>query len=216
VKIKDVEIADLTSDQAPLELGYVIFTSRPHLKIFLPYNAPNFSRSHFLKHTALALSLFAFTAVAHAELGTEIHKICQSPEAMKLKGKSGSCQVVTAPKKRMAMGTCTGIFMQNLPCTIQYAADSEGGGMNLTCGTISHAPTVNENMTAKVSAFDVMAIGKKSNGEDFVINDTNQYRIISNQMLEISLVEDLNSVLSGSITIMLQSGKQILTDVSCH
>ncbi len=130
------------------------------------------------------------------------------------RGEKGSCRVVVAPKNVDKEGLCEGIFSGKLKCQVQYLKTSEGAALNLLCGD-SKSPVINQDFKADITVFNNLAIVRDAKGKESIINDPNEYTLISSRMVELSLREDQNQKRSGSISILLEKGKIPLTDVVC-
>ncbi len=171
-----------------------------------------------MKQSLIALALVLVSSVSLADVA-EIHqKNCETPEAKKLMGATGSCRIVLAPKKIEKQGMCTGTFMGSLPCAVTFVAVPEGAAMNLTCGTDANAPVINQDMEAEASGYNVATLIRKADGQDVVQNDKNEYSMFSNRMVDVSIVDSMVNgvaVSTGTVLLSLQSGQVPLSNVVC-
>lgn len=171
-----------------------------------------------MKQSLLALSLILVSSVSFADIAENHQKNCETPEAKKLMGTTGSCRIVIAPKKIEKQGLCTGTFMGSLPCAVTFIAVKEGAAMNLTCGTDANAPVINQDMEAEASGYNVATLIRKADGQDVVQTDKNAYTMFTNRMVDVSIVDSVVNgvaVSTGSVSLSLQSGQVPLTNVVC-
>jgi hypothetical protein len=162
----------------------------------------------------LTLSLLSLNN-PEMRIGEMSQDFCQTEEVLKKIGTLGACRMVIAPKKIDRQGECTGIFAGSLPCIISFASDKSGSGLNIKCGTDMNNPSVDQNMEAEVSSFNVAAVFTLENGKTSILKDKSLYTTISNQMIEITISEFENKS-EGIIFIYSQSEKQAFTNVSCR
>ncbi len=154
------------------------------------------------------------SGLTYGDVGEDLQKICDTPSVLMARGEKGSCRVVVAPKNVDKEGLCEGIFSGKLKCQVQYLKTSEGAALNLLCGD-SKSPVINQDFKADITVFNNLAIVRDQKGKESIINDLNEYTLISSRMVELSLKEDQNQKRSGSILILLEKGKIPLTDVVC-
>lgn len=165
-----------------------------------------------MRRSILALSVLVATSFAHADLAEDLQRKNCSNE-------SEACRVIVVPKKVERQGYCVGVFMRSLPCVVSYISVKEGAALNLTCGTDPQNPVINQDMAAEAMGYNVATLISKADGNHIVKNDSNDYSIISNQMVEVKIVDtDVNGVVttSGEIALTLQAGKVPLTNVTCR
>lgn len=165
-----------------------------------------------MRRLILALVVALTSSLAFADLATELQKKNCSNE-------TGSCRVIVAPKKIEKQGYCIGMFMDKLPCIVSYISVKEGAAMNLTCGTDPKKPVLNQDMPAEALGYNVATLITISDGQDIVKNDPNEYLMISNRMVDVSIVSsDDNGVVTttGKVVLSLQGGLVALTNVSCN
>lgn len=147
-------------------------------------------------------------------------EVCESSVVEKLKGENGSCRIVISPKKLVKQGSCTGNLGGDLPCTLIFASDKDGATMNINCGKNPQIPDINQEMDAEALGYTVATLIKKSDGQDLIINDKNNYSFFANRMIRIFLVESPavfgKTKTSADITISLDQGKVGLTNVVCQ
>lgn len=156
-----------------------------------------------MKASLFALSLVVFSSLAHADLAELHQKKCEGV---------ADCRVVITPKKMLKQGMCVGIFMGSLPCAVSYLSAEEGAMMNLTCGTDPAKPVIDQDMAAEALGYTVTALSKKADGQTVVNTDAFEYGIISNRMVDVSIL----SATTAEVGITLQSGRTTLTNVSCQ
>ncbi len=162
--------------------------------------------------TFLALTI---SALSYADTATDLQKNCESANALKAKGDSGSCRVVIAVKKVEKRGTCAGIFSDKLKCEVQYLSTEEVAGLNLFCGE-RQAPVINQDFSADILSFNNLSIIKDSQDKETIINDPTEYTLITSKVIELSLQKDANQKVTGTVTIILEKGKVPLTNVVCY
>ena len=180
---------------------------------------PHFFWESVLKFKLIALSLALVSSLAHADLAEDHAKNCQTSEVKSLAGKTGSCRVVIAPKKIETQGFCVGKLMGALPCGVTFIAIKEGAFVNLTCGTNPDAPSINEDMMAEAIGYNVATLISKENSRDVVLNDSNEYALISNRLIDIRLTQsNVNGITNKTATIgiSLQAGVVQLQNVTCN
>jgi hypothetical protein len=148
------------------------------------------------------------------KIGDMSQDICQTEQVIKRVGTKGTCRMVIAPRKMDRQGECSGVFAGSLPCKIIYGSDKSGSSLNIKCGTDPENPSVDQNMEAEVSSFNVAAILKLENGKTEVLNDPSLYTMVNNKLIEITISE-VDKKSESTIAINTQSGKQFLTEVSC-
>src|SRR5687768_16264119 len=142
------------------------------------------------------------TTAAHADLAEDLQKKNCATE-------TGSCRVIVAPKKIEKQGYCVGIFMGKIPCVVSYISAKEGAAMNLTCGADPKKPILNQDMPAEALGYNVATLITKADGQNVVKNDPNEYTMISNRMVDVSITNlDTNGVVTstGAIQLSLQGG----------
>ena len=163
-----------------------------------------------LKLSLILLSVFIST-FAYADLAEFHQKNCDAPEAKKFIGTNGSCRIVIAPKALETMGQCTGNVFGDTPCTVTYVSNKGGAAMNLTCGEDLKNPVINQDMDAKGVSYNVATILTKENQKETIVNDKNDYKIVSNPALKVILVGT-----DASIILSLENGSVPFTDVKCN
>ncbi len=167
-----------------------------------------------MKTVSSILLTLLISGLTYGDVGEDLQKICDTPSVLMARGEKGSCRVVVAPKNVDKEGLCEGIFSGKLKCQVQYLKTSEGAALNLLCGD-SKSPVINQDFKADITVFNNLAIVRDQKGKESIINDLNEYTLISSRMVELSLKEDQNQKRSGSILILLEKGKIPLTDVVC-
>jgi hypothetical protein len=167
-----------------------------------------------LKTVSSILLTLLISGITYADVGEDLQKICDTSSVLMARGEKRSCRVVVAPKNVDKEGLCEGIFSGKLKCQVQYLKTSEGAALNLLCGD-SKSPVINQDFTADVTVFNNLAIVRDAKGKESIINDLNEYTLISSRMVELSLKEDQNQQRTGSISIILEKGKIPLTNVVC-
>jgi hypothetical protein len=155
------------------------------------------------------------SALSYSDTATDLQKNCESTLALNAKGEGGSCRVVVAVKNEEKSGICEGIISNKLKCEVRYLSTSEGSGLNLFCGE-RQAPVINQDFTAEILSFNNIAITKDSKEKETIINDPINYTLISSRMIELSLQENANQKITGTITIILEKGIVPLTNVVCY
>lgn len=141
--------------------------------------------------------------------------MCQSEGVLKRIGVKGTCRTVIAPRKTERQGQCSGLFAASLPCTINYGSDNAGASLNIKCGTDPENSSVDQNMEAEISSYNVAALLTLESGKTAVMNDPNLYTTVSNQMIVITISE-VEKKQEATIVINTQSGPQALSNVSCR
>lgn len=154
----------------------------------------------------------AMTSLAHADLAVDLQKKNCAHE-------TDSCRVIVAPKKIEKQGYCVGVFMAKIPCVVSYISVKEGAAMNLTCGADPKKPILDQDMAAEALGYNVATLITRKDGQDVVKNDPNEYTMISNRMVDVSIVSsEANGVITstGQVVLSLQGGPVALTNVSCN
>lgn len=168
-----------------------------------------------MKHFLVLFFSLSTSLISYADMGTDLQKNCETPEALAAKGVGGSCRVVVAPKRVEKRGMCEGIFSGKLKCEVQFSSTEHGSSLNLLCGD-KKSPVVNQDFSADVMSINNLVIIKNAAGKETIINDPTEFTLISSKMIEIILSEDTNQKVVGSINILLDKGNIPLTDVSCY
>ena len=168
-----------------------------------------------MKQFLIILTALTISGLSYSDTATDLQKNCESASALKAKGDSGSCRVVVAVKKVDKRGTCEGIFSNKLKCEVQYLSIEEGSGLNLFCGE-RQAPVINQDFAADILSFNNLSIIKDSQDKETIINDPTEYTLVTSKVIELSLQEDANQKVTGTVTIILEKGKVPLTNVICY
>ena len=168
-----------------------------------------------MKQFLIILTALTISGLSYSDTATDLEKNCESASALKAKGDSGSCRVVVALKKVDKRGTCEGIFSNKLKCEVRYLSTEEGAGVNLFCGE-RQEPVINQDFSAEILSFNNLSIIKDSRDKETIINDPIEYTLISSRVIELSLQEDVNQKVTGTVTILLEKGKVPLTNVICY
>lgn len=171
-----------------------------------------------MKQSLLFLALALASSVAFADPAEKLQKNCETPEVKSLMGATGSCRVIVAVKKVKKEGVCAGTLMGSLPCVVTYFSVSAGAAMNITCGPDATFPVINQDMEAEAAGYNVAILIKKADGQDVVLNDKNEYSMITNRMVDVSIVDTVVAgvqVSRGLILLSLESGQVALTNVTC-
>ena len=102
-----------------------------------------------------------------------------------------------------------------IKCEVQYLSIEEGSGLNLFCGE-RQAPVINQDFAADILSFNNLSIIRDSQDKETIINDPTEYTLITSKVIELSLQEDANQKVTGTVTIILEKGKVPLTNVICY
>ncbi len=162
--------------------------------------------------TLIALSLLiSFSALA--DFTDEHTGLCQSAEARKLIGKTGTCQLAMGGiQVSQVSSTCTG-KSGKINCRVMMLKSSDSASMTLICGD-ADTPLLSQVLPADVMSYNVSAVVKTSTGEFQTINDPNDYHIFSNPALEIQLTR--GSSTKANITLTIHDRAITLDDVTCE
>lgn len=160
----------------------------------------------------IALSLL-FSLSAYADFGDEHADLCSSPEAKKLMGSKGSCQLVLAPMKVTEVSAhCEG-KLSDITCRVMVLKTSDSASMTLVCGDVD-SPLLSQVLEAEVVSYTASAIVKKSNGDYATINDPKDYHLLSNAALDVELIH--GEKLDAKMVLTLQNKSIALKDVVCE
>lgn len=195
-------------------MGFSHFYSVTSTAFNLVYNAKKFIWGPPLKTVLSIFLTLLICGLSFADVGEDLQKNCESPNAPVAKGDKGTCRVVVAVKKVDKEGVCEGIFSGKLKCQVQYLKSTEGAALNLLCGDIK-SPVINQDFSADITVFNNLSIFRDAKGKENIVNDPNEYTLISSRMVELSLKEDQNHQRTGTISIILEKGSIPLTNVVC-
>jgi hypothetical protein len=160
----------------------------------------------------IAISLlFTFTAFADF---TDAHTgLCQSVEAKKFMGKTGTCQLALSPiTTNQVSNSCTG-KLADISCRVLMLKTTDSASMNLICGD-ADSPLVSQVLDAEVLSYNISAVVKSSTGEFTTINDPNEYHLLSNPALEVQLTRGAST--KAKMVLTLQDRAISLSDVICE
>lgn len=172
---------------------------------------PQTFQGTFLKLTLILLSALIST-FAYADLAEMHQQNCESEEAKQLMGGTGSCRIVIALKPLISAGRCTGTVFGTIPCIVTYiSSNSAGASINLTCGEDISNPMINQDMDAKGRSYNVATIFTKPDQKETIINDGNDYKLVSSSALSLMLIGT-----SASIVMSLENGNVPFSNVNCN
>lgn len=173
-----------------------------------------------------AIFLFTlFTCLgAFASLPENFQSYCDTPEALKLQGKNGSCRTVINPKPLTIKGSCRGKVLESLYCEIAF--DSFQKSSHIVCGDDPEAREVESDLAAEFTEFRAASIvSKKAKGifrlkdKTVIINDPVTYKTISTVAFNIFFeekVEGSKPVVRPSIFWINDGGNLEFQDVKCE
>lgn len=155
------------------------------------------------------------SSLALADLAEDHAKNCLRSDVKNLMGPNGSCRILITPKKIQKSGSCSGVFQKNLPCVATFNSESKDSALNLKCGTDLANPILDQDMEAEFAGYNLTTIVKTSEGKDVVVEDRNQYSIVTNKMILIQLSQS-DTADKARFTMDLENGQIDLEDVTCN
>jgi hypothetical protein len=134
-------------------------------------------------------------------------------------GAKGSCRIIIAVKKVESQGSCVGVFRNAVNCSITYVTTAKDSISKLVCGKDLENPDMERVTKADIQIFEVATMIKKSDGQDVIQNDKNNYKLVSTPELNLMITEskvDGIKQASGSADLIMADGVRIaLTNVTC-
>lgn len=164
---------------------------------------------------ASALAIFSLQALA-LDLGEKHAVFCSSAEVSSQKDQTDSCRITLGLLNATSLqGTCTGKFMDVIPCATLYVASAQGAAMQIICGADPQNPLLDQVVEAKPLSYNIAAVVSKADGSEVVVNDPALHTIFESSMMTLTLSKT-QSAISGSVTLNMQSGEVQLTEVTCN
>ena len=164
-----------------------------------------------MKFVIFNLFFCLFISKANAEMILSFVKTCQSEEAKSLMDPKSSCHTVIVPKEvKEKSGSCTGLYNQSYPCKVSFGPKLGEFEILVYC-TRNLQPVRYDSFSGEIFGFNAAGVIKKEDGKETIVNDSNDYFLITSEKMEIGFSEKkVNGVIKKEAYI------STLTDVVCH
>ncbi len=142
-----------------------------------------------MKFVIFNLFFCLFISKANADMILSFVKTCQSEEAKSLMDPKSSCRTVIVPKEvKEKSGSCTGLYNQSYPCKVSFGPKLGEFEISVHC-TRNQQPVRFDSFSGNIFGFNAAGVIKKEDGKEAIVNDPNDYFIISSEKIEIGLSE---------------------------
>ncbi len=165
-------------------------------------------------YLAILVSLISLSSFS----AEDFEALCESPEAVKLKGAEGTCKVVINLQdlEKEKTKTCYGTLYEVVPCVISFKVGPTGSTMAIACvnSSLQHVTKSNGE------AYTVSAIVTSEDGKEHLILDPKSYLSVKSKVAQILYSEETvngKTVAEAQMAIADAADNLIpLSDIQCE